>query len=402
MSPSLPPDVTDLAAGSSAGRQGRLRVDFVATELAVGGAERCLTAVAVGLKRRGHRIRVFSLGPLPKPPRDGLVAALQEARIPLVSVEASYVALAPLALNRLRRGLARDRADVVQSFLFHANVIGLAAASLAGVPTRIAGIRVAERRPRRLWLERQVVGRSQMAVCVSQAVADFAMQQLAVTPERLRVIPNAVDVTRFASAAPTPLSLHGIPADAEVLLFVGRLDDQKNLPRLAEVAKRVLPKHPHRHLVLVGDGPLRNKWLEWTADLPSDRIHLVGWQADVAGWMAAARLLLLTSDYEGMPNVILEAMAAGLPVVATPVEGVGELLGPEASGQQVSRDATQLAAAAVRWLDEPAAAQQQGRRNAQRAAEVFSLDVMIQRYEQLYRSLAAAAGSAPARSPGSR
>src|SRR5262249_6138085 len=130
-----------------------------------------------------------------------------------------------------------------------------------------------------------------------------------------------------SGARPADLASLGIPSGSQVLLTIGRLDPQKGLHDLIEAAGLICAKYPRAHFLLVGEGPqrvaleraIREKGL-------GDRIHLAGWRADIPEILAAGYALVLSSHWEGMPNVVLEAMAAGLPVVATRVEGISELV----------------------------------------------------------------------------
>ena len=376
-----------------------MRIDLIITELPVGGAERCLTELALGLQRRGESVRVWALGPLPQPPRDLLVRRLRDARLPVLSLDAARPRAFASALLRLRSGLRQQQPDVVQTFLHHANVLATWAAKGAGVPVRVGGIRVAQPSRTRALLERSAVRRMTGVVCVSQSVARFAEQQLGTGRLPMRVIPNGVDAGRFASAAPVDWTQWGLPADAQVVLYVGRLDPQKGIDCLFAAADRLLAGDPRRYLVLAGDGPLRPWVRQQCEQLPGGRARLLPWQPDVAPLLAGCRLLLLASRYEGMPNVVLEAMAAGRPVACTDVEGAVELLGPAAVGQQIvpAGDAEALAAAADRFVSEPQLAVTTGQANRRRAAERYSLDAMTEAYLDFYRQLLAEKASGDGR-----
>ena len=123
----------------------------------------------------------------------------------------------------------------------------------------------------------------------------------------------------------------------------------------------------------------------------ADRVHFAGWRADIPQILAASRLLVLPSLWEGMPNVVLEAMAAGLPVVATDVEGVRELLGPAADGQVVPLGDTQAFTDRVIRLvrDTRNRPPKSGAANRRRVAESFTLDGMVAAYQSLWQSLLA-------------
>ena len=172
---------------------------------------------------------------------------------------------------------------------------------------------------------------------------------------------------------------------------VGRLDRQKGLAWLIEAAQAWLGRLPECDLLLVGRGPQRRK-LERMCRRGgiADRVHFAGWRADVPEILAASDLLVLPSVWEGMPNAVLEAMASGLPVVATAVEGVEELLGPAAAAQTVRYgDSQAFADKVVRLMEDREAAAQLGRENRHRAEEDFDLAGMVEAYQTLWEELVA-------------
>jgi starch synthase (maltosyl-transferring) len=174
-----------------------------------------------------------------------------------------------------------------------------------------------------------------------------------------------------------------------VLLFVGRLDPQKGPLQLLEAAAELFTEHSDLQLVMVGDGPLATELRAWTVvrGLES-RIHFVGRQADVAGLMRAADVFVLPSLWEGLPNVILEAMAAGMPVVATDVEGVRDLLIEGDSGTIVPRNGEFPLAQAIGHV---LGNREQARRMAFQAQalvkERFTWPLVAAEYERLYAEL---------------
>ena len=319
----------------------------------------------------------------------GLLAdELRTAGVPVVCLGAKHWSRVGVVL-RLARELRQYRPAILQTFLFHANLAGRIAGHLTGIKTIVSGIRVAEKRSRiPLWFDRWTNGLVQVNVCVSQAVADFSTSQSRLLPNKMVVIPNGVDVARFTGAVPAELTALGIPPGSQVLLTIGRLDQQKGLSTLIEAAALVVPKFPQAHFLLVGEGPQRPDIDRLIRDKGLvGRIHLAGWRPDVPELLAAGAALILSSLWEGMPNVILEAMAAGLPVVATRVEGTPELVINNRTGLLVPAQSPQdLAVAIENILSDPAQAEAMGRFGQARAAE-FSWDKMVDRYCELYNSL---------------
>ena len=172
-------------------------------------------------------------------------------------------------------------------------------------------------------------------MCVSQGAMDHC-RVLGYPAGKLTAIPNGVDYRQFAEAKPIELTQLGLPAGQRAILFVGRLDRQKGLDDLLANCPRVLAALPQHDLVLVGDGPERAALKDLAAARGiAGRVHFAGWRADVPEILAAADLLVLPSRWEGMPNVVLEAMAAGKPVVATRAHGVEDALGELAKEQCV-------------------------------------------------------------------
>ena len=157
------------------GEDARLRLALCITELEPGGAERALVRLATGLDRERFEPVVYCLAGQPAHDRASLVESLEEAGVETHCLDGRGARNAMSVLRRLTRLFRAHRPHVVQTFLFHANLLGRIAARRAGVPRVVCGIRVAERRGRwRLWADRWTSGWVDMNVCVSQAVADFS------------------------------------------------------------------------------------------------------------------------------------------------------------------------------------------------------------------------------------
>ena len=367
----------------------RLRVALVTTELGVGGAERCAMQLALGLQARGHQVTVHSLAPPPLPPRDSLVLALQTAGVPVQFLHATRPWHAGAVIRQLGTALNSERPQVVQTFLYHANVLGSIAARRAGVGQIVTGLRVVDRRWLRVAVERWSSRRVQRVVSVSSSVDNFAATALQVPASKRLVIPNGIDLNRFRNIEPADLSAHAVPTGAPTLVAIGRLHEQKGFDWLIAQMPAILRHLPDHHLAIVGAGPRRAALEAQIQDLGlTGRVHLVGWQANVPSILRASVGLLSTSRWEGMPNVVLEAMAAGLPILATRVEGVLELLGDEAERQSIDwGDSAGFQAKLLNWASSHRVAQELGFANEQRARTEFSIATMIARYEALYRAL---------------
>jgi glycosyltransferase involved in cell wall biosynthesis len=298
-------------------------IALVITELNVGGAEKALVALATQLDRQRWQPKVFCLsGPGP------LVQPIEEQGIPVACLNLQRHQPVQ-GVYRLARALQSFRPRLVQSFLFHANIASRLASPLAGRPWVVAGIRVAERAKLwHRWLEwitsRMVV----CSVCVSNDVAEFSKNTTGLDPNRLTVIPNGVDPLPFDQAHPLDRTALGVPASSCLAIFVGRLTRQKGLMDLVDACSIAVEQIPSFHLLVVGDGPDQSALQNRIIHNPTlkTHIHWLGQREDVPALLKTADLLVSPSLWEGMPNAILEAMAARRAVIATRVEGSRELV----------------------------------------------------------------------------
>ena len=371
-----------------------MRIDLVITELFVGGAERCLTELAIGLQHRGDEVRVFSLGRLPTERQRLLIDRLSDAGIEVVSGDADRAIDLPKCYWRLKSWLAQRPADVCQTFLYHGNVLGTLAARAAGVHHCVGGLRVAETRWLRCRIETAAARRMDRLVCVSDQVREFAHRQLRCPSTQTLIITNGVDTSRFADSRPVSWRQVGWPDDAAVSLFVGRLHPQKGIELLQRQVDRIAPRDSNNRLLILGSGPLQRSLQRWCESIGPERVQLLPWEPDVAPLMRAARVLVLPSHYEGMPNVVLEAMAASRPVVCSRVEGAAELFdtqpsGGDGRGQQTftpGNDA-EMALRLHEFLADPALADAVGQANQDHVRRHFSIPAMVDAYRSLYQGL---------------
>lgn len=308
-----------------------LRVALCITELDPGGAEKALVEIVTRLDRDRWLPRVYCLGP-----ETELSSRLVAAGIETVCFGVTRVTQFGV-LFRLVRELRTFRPVVLQTFLFHANILGRLAGKLAGVPRIDSGLRVAEKQKRwHMWLDRWTQWFVQMNVCVSAGVRQHAIES-GLSPKKLCVIPNGIDAARYATAIPADLSQFGIPRGAWTLVTVGRLTHQKGHDLLLQAVAPLLLDDPQLHLLIVGEGEDRAALSQLAKDLGVEpQVHFPGWRAEIPEILAACQLFVLPSRWEGMANALLEAMASGLPCIATDVEGVRELLGPGSSERMVT------------------------------------------------------------------
>jgi len=364
------------------------RLALVITELDVGGAERCLTNLACGLDRDRFNPVVYALGLPPAQHQRQLVDQLEAAHVPVRFLGAKSTWDFWSARRKLQQWFREQRPQLVQTFLFHANVLGIWAAVGAQVPQRILGMRVADPARWRQWLERYSTRSAQRVVCVSSAVADFA-EQSGLPRHKLVVIPNGIDPSRYPAPRAASVQEYGISVGRRVILYVGRMHRQKGLDWLLDLAPEMLAALPEFDLLLVGSGSQRGELESRANELGiARRVHFAGWRENVSEILAASDLLILPSRWEGMPNVLLEAMASRLPIVATNAAGVCEILGPLRESQAVEfGDRQGFLARVVSICRDPELAQSLGVANRQRIEQEFAIQDAVAAYECLYEAL---------------
>lgn len=357
-------------------------IAFCITELDRGGAEKALVSLVTGLSRDRWRPHVYCLGP-----RGYFVEVLESRGIPVTCYGGRGVFSVLVVLARLTWALMRTRPALVQTFLFHANLIGRIAAKLARIPIVVSGIRVAERRSR--WYGRIDFWTNALVtqnVCVSEGVAEFSVHDTGLKREKLTVIPNGVEFDAFANAIPADISKLGIRAGQTVIISVGRLEPQKGIHDLLRAAGIVLSARPDCHFLIVGEGKDRKSLEALAGSLGvSQAVTFTGAQSDVAGLLKASDVFVLASLWEGMPNALLEAMAAGLPVVATAVEGTREIVISGESGMLVPPgDPAAIANALLTILEDPGLAGRFVKRSQDTLRKNFTTAAAVASYERLY------------------
>jgi glycosyltransferase involved in cell wall biosynthesis len=357
-------------------------IALVITDLDVGGAERALVTLATRINPRVWRPTVFCLD---RPGR--LVEVLHQAGI-------RYECLGvhrrnPIqAITRLARRLRGCRPQLVQSFMFHANLATRLAAPWAGCPWVIGGLRVAEHKKAwHLIVDRLTAPLATGSVCVSRGVLRFSRETAGLNPARLTMIPNGIDPQPFDLVEPVSRASIGIPNEAHLAVWVGRLDPQKGLAELLGAALRVTAQRPNWYLALAGDGPRRDWLLKQLAKHPhlQEKVRCLGRRDDIPGLLKSADILVHTSLWEGMPNAVLEAMAAGRPVIGTAVEGTEDLVIPGQTGWLVPpRELDALSHALIQAVDSPEACRRFGEAGRLRVEQHFSLVATVAAYERLW------------------
>lgn len=303
-----------------------------------------------------------------------------------------------LALSELRRAMRAFRPHIVHTHSSKAGVLGRLAARLEGVPRVVHSIhgfgfgahQPAPVRAAFLAAERVAAPWTDVFIAVSRRNAADGVALGLFEPEQVRVIRSGIDLGSFrnpSGGAAVRREL-GIPERSPVVAQVSCFKPQKAPERFVTAAARILSRCPEAHFVLVGDGALRPRLERLRGELGlNGRLHLPGWRRDVPAVLAAASVATLTSRFEGLPRVVVEALAAGVPVVTMAVEGVEEVLRHGVDGFVVGEgDVTALADRVSALLLDAELRRMMAARAGETVAE-WDRDTMVRRQEELYEEL---------------
>jgi glycosyltransferase involved in cell wall biosynthesis len=365
-----------------------MRVLQLITSLHFGGAERLLVELAPRMAASGAAVRVLSVtSTIP------LASVLQRNSIEVRSLNCHATIYQLNSVLRAVRDFSREidnfRPDVIHSHLYMADLIArLASPRSARLITTLHGIDSWWAQKSRLrslaktWVDSWSASlRNTRAIAVSEPVATAAFSALKLPRQHCRVIRNGIDAGQFACRE------RALPVEP-IIIQVGRLAPEKAHDTSLQAFARVLQTHPRCRLQFVGQGPLERPLRELAATLGiAAGVEFLGPRSDMSELLARAHVFWMPSRSEGLPLACLEAMATGLPVIATSVGGLPAILA-DGVGRLITPDQPeQLARVTVDVLQSYDAAQAMGKRASARVAASYSVQNTARDYLNAYSDL---------------
>jgi glycosyltransferase involved in cell wall biosynthesis len=372
------------------------RIAYVIGELGTGGAEYQLYELVRGLDRTRFAPTVIALS------AGGYwaerIGALDVPVIELPSRHSMEIG----RLRRLRRHLRDVAPHVLHTVLWSGNAYGRLAAIGLGIPVVITAERNVVRRPgwQRL-VERALDGMTDRYLVNSAAIVEELTARGGLAHRKMQVVHNGIDLGAVPPFDPDRAQARaglGFAPGRRLVAQVGRLEPQKDYPTFLAAAALVAARVPDVDFLVVGDGRLRDELEREAARLGiGDRVRFTGVRHDVPALLGAVDVLALTSRFEGLPNVVIEAMATGAVAVATDVGGARELVVPDETGAIVPVGRPDVVADAIAGLlGDPARARRMALAARARIEERFSVGAMVRRTTALYEECLRAAGTAVA------
>ncbi len=356
--------------------------------LNLGGAETKLMELVAHMDRDRFETVVCSLGM-----GDRIREEFEKVNVEFITMPRQR-RIDPALIFKVAKLIRQKQIDIVMTTLFYADVLG----ALAGKFSRPKAVFSWETisapewlLPHRLLAYRFAIRFCTRVISVSHATAKWLVEKRGVPAKKVVVIPYGVNLDLYkAGENPELRKKLGIEPDARVVGVVARLHPQKGHRYLIEAAPGIVARHPKTKFVIVGDGELREELKNLARQRGvAEHFMFLGFRKDVKDLLRTFDVFCLPSLYEGLPNVVLEAMATAKPVVATAVDGTPELIVNDETGYLVPpADPQALVEKISLLLENPERARAMGRNGAQRVEAEFSLEKQVRGFQELYQEFA--------------
>jgi len=366
-----------------------MNILYVVTSLDVGGTQKMLYETIKNMDRDKYQIVVCSLK------KGGIYGKiLSDLDIKIISLKMNNrsgllnIFIFIPSVLKLSKIIHKEKIDIVHSWLFQANIISRISARLAGVNRVISSVRVMEQEKKwQLSIERITSNLCKKIIVNSRALKNFLLERNVADGEKIEVIYNGIEVSENTDKRKIFKEL-GLKENEKIIGTVGRLHKQKGIEYFLESAKIILPSVGFSlKFIIVGDGPERKKLESKARRLGiKNEVLFTGIREDAINLISIMDIFVLPSLWEGTPNVVLEAMLWGKPVISTEVGGVPELIENQVDGILVKPgNPVALADAVLQALKNERESIQMGIRAKEKVKKYFSIEKMVEQTEKLYQ-----------------
>lgn len=361
---------------------------YLITSTNVGGTERALFELIKRIDRSRFIIHVCSL----KKP-GGFADRIKHAADGFYSLNLSesggITALFnfPLAFFSLMRLIRQIKPDIIHSFLFRANLLARLAGNATKVKNIICAVRVIEQgQPFKHLADRLTASQVKIYTAVSEAARAFTLKTLNLPPDKIITIQNGIDMDLVQNITPGEFKADSYKIN---IALVGRLDRQKGHVILLKALDLLVPEHRNLQVYFFGEGPEKNSLKEMVQKKRLNAYVLfMALVEDIYPWILQMDMIVIPSLWEGLPNILLEAMALERPVIASRIGGITEVVKDKEEALLFDPgDEKQLAEAIQRLIHDPLLAKQIAAQAKARVARDFTMDSCVQKTETLYDAL---------------
>lgn len=361
------------------------KILFFTVDSRIGGTEKMAFSLAVSLPKEEFSVFILTIKP------EGPLQELARAHgIPCGTLGIRSRLNGFLAPLRLFRFLLKNRFDVIQTFLFLANNLGRTVGWMVNVPVRVGSQHSTDywRRSYHNLLDRITAPFSNIIVSVSQAGRKMLIRRAGFAPEKVIVIPNGVPPAVIIPKDKAREML-GFSDEAFLIGSVGNLRTPKGYQYLLPAFREVTVKYPEAKLLIAGEGPLRRTLEKFSRRLGiSEQVFFLGFRKDLKALYSGLDILVMPSLWEGMPVALLEALSYGLPVVASAVSGIPEVVRDGIEGFLVApENPQQITVGIINLLENSQKRIEMGSRGKTRVENEYSQSKMVAAYVNLYREM---------------
>jgi glycosyltransferase involved in cell wall biosynthesis len=365
-----------------------IRIVYVIDKLVrYGGAQKVLLQLVQRLTQQDYHQRIYCMNDILYPEiKQVLLTTGSEVR-----VIGKRQLLTLIGLWRMIMEWNRWKPDIVFTMLFYSDVIGRVIGKITSVPVIISSIRAKnlDKRKWQFWCDRLTAGWADKVVFNSKETIPFAMKYEGIRPEQVVYIPNGVSIHVPHCYPEQKRAEFGIPPEAIIIGSIGRLCPQKGYYTLLKAFQMVQCQFSDCYLLIVGRGTLRDQLHRYAGELGiAEHIRFLGERTDIGALLDCMDLYVQSSVFEGMPNAVMEAMAAGKPVVATAVDGTVELIEDGRTGWLVAPEQPERLAETLKYvLQHAELAQHVAAAAATHMADHFAVEKMVAAYDALFREV---------------